>query len=479
MSNWPQELPNKLIIGNPQSNIGIATLWSTKEVVAECLDSSTYCVIANFYDKYNAIEPMIRNCLANPNIQYIIVFGNDLSGSLIVLKNFFKFGIKDHIIINTDVKISKEIPIENIEILRKNIKLIDLSKEITNTNNFKEKAYILINEINKCEKKLPYDEIRIFKKEKISTNIYPSENVGYLIRGDTISNTWINILFEILTYGNISKMSNKDTNFIKECVNLIAIIENEDFNNLNIPSFLKYSKEDIKEYFKGFCYENLLTDNSYTYGNRLRLPIDQIKDIITLLKRDKLSKKGYASTWINGDMFSKTPPCFISLQVLIQNDKLLITGYLRSNDMFRAWPLNAFGLQEIQRIISKELKIKPGPITIISQSAQIYSDNLLEAKEIVNNNLKKYNKFIDPRGYYIINLEKNMICVKHFDNCGKLLREFTGKTEREITDYLHLSNGPIDTFHISYLTRELFKAEICLKFGKEFIQDTELNLLNI
>ncbi|KAF7691468.1 hypothetical protein CDIK_2592 [Cucumispora dikerogammari] len=91
---WPQEYSKKILIGDIQSNIGIATLWSTKEPVGIHLDSSMYCVIANFYDKYNAIEPMIRNCLSNPYIRYIIVLGSDLSGSLNVLRSFFYEGVE-------------------------------------------------------------------------------------------------------------------------------------------------------------------------------------------------------------------------------------------------------------------------------------------------------------------------------------------------------------------------------------------------
>ncbi|KAF7691469.1 putative thymidylate synthase [Cucumispora dikerogammari] len=275
-------------------------------------------------------------------------------------------------------------------------------------------------------------------------------------------------------------MSLNDGAPIRECLNLIAIIDKEDPNNFHIPEYLKYNKQNIEDYIQTFCYINTNSDNAYTYGNRLRKDSgDQIKDIIKLLKKDTLSKRAYSTTWQIGDMFSNSPPCFVSLQASIQDNQLNITSYLRSNDVFRAWPLNAFGIRYLQNLISKELDIKIGLLVTISHSAQIYSTNISEAKDIVTKHYKKENTFTDLRGYYVISVEKEEINVKHYSVCGTLLRMLKGKSEREITDSLNKYIGPIDPYHVSYITRELFKAEICLKFKKEFKQDTDLSeLLN-
>jgi len=91
-SNWPQEFNEKLIVGDLNSNIGIAVLWSFKEVVARDLDKEDYAVLGNYYDRQNALEPLVRNCLANPNIRYILIVGNDKAKSKEVLINFFEKG---------------------------------------------------------------------------------------------------------------------------------------------------------------------------------------------------------------------------------------------------------------------------------------------------------------------------------------------------------------------------------------------------
>src|SRR3989344_2706792 len=86
---WPQEFHEKLHIGNLKSNVGIATLWTFKDVAYKNLNKEDYAVVGNYYDKQNALEPFIRNCLANPNIRYVIVVGNDKVGSKEVLVKFF------------------------------------------------------------------------------------------------------------------------------------------------------------------------------------------------------------------------------------------------------------------------------------------------------------------------------------------------------------------------------------------------------
>ncbi|KAK0038910.1 TYSY [Biomphalaria pfeifferi] len=95
IDGWPFEYSSKLIVGNKDSNVGIATLWSVKEKVAAVVNKDDYCVIANYYDWYNGFEPLVRNCLSNTNIRYILVVGANLSRSKSVLLNFFENGITE------------------------------------------------------------------------------------------------------------------------------------------------------------------------------------------------------------------------------------------------------------------------------------------------------------------------------------------------------------------------------------------------
>ncbi len=486
--SWPTEFRDKLIIGNTNSNIGIATLWSDKNKVAEQLDQTTYSVIGNFYDLYNGIEPLIRNCLSNPLLRYILVVGTDKSGSKKALVQFFKDGFTTdvggaHIINKTDITIPKEIPSNELQNLISNVHLIDLTESIKNLDDFSEYGKVLKETINSLPTLSPYQEPKIFSKTETVINTYPSCGNLYTVRSDYIGDAWLKILHTITNYGTPSKTTNMSD--VIECLNVVTVIKSENPDNPKIYPFFRFNLDDILSYYNEFCHGNIPDGTVYTYGSRLRDydGKDQIDYMIQKLKKDKNSKSAFSTNWRNQDFDSKNPPCVISIQSLITNDnKLNLTSYIRSNDMFRGWPLNAFGLRKIQKIISNELSCEIGELTIISHSAQIYSENKKDAISIIDKYYVNTKCFFDDRGYYIIEVseQEQQIILKHMSPKSQFLKKYEGITCREITDKLYSSVHPIDPYHISYISEELMKAEYCLYSKKKYIQDSLMkNYLSI
>lgn len=493
-SSWPQEFREKLRIGNIKSNVGIACLWSFQEIVARNLDSEKYAVLGNFYDKRNALEPFIRNCLANPNLRYVILIGNDKSQSRSVLVNFFEKGFDESgKIIDSDSFVPRGIPSEDINKLRENVKLIDVVDKVSNLDDSDEYAKVIESVLNGLEKLEPYDSPKLYEKPALNTDSYPGESSGFLIRSRTVGETWLKLLKNIYDYGAVTKMKTNDSTQVRECVNLMAVVEDEDPDSPNMEEYFRFDEAYLKDYYNEICSSHLPEGTLYTYGSRLRAwqgknegkedveKIDQIQDIIEYLKKDTYRKSAVAITWIVEDELTrrylnkdKNSPCIDLVQPNIQDGKLHFTVYIRSNDMFRAWPLNAFGLRKLQKTIAEGLGVDMGSLTTISCSAHIYQDNWDETKELLEKYLSGTNCFYDPRGYYIINLKSGKIFVEHYSADSRLLKEYTGLKAREINDQINSSQHPIDSYHSSYLGEELMKAEIALKLGIEYIQDKSL-----
>ncbi|MEJ2249721.1 MAG: dihydropteroate synthase-like protein [Candidatus Lokiarchaeota archaeon] len=82
----------------------------------------------------------------------------------------------------------------------------------------------------------------------------------------------------------------------------------------------------------------------------------------------------------------------------------------------------------------------------------------------------------DPAGYFkiFVNHYKKRIFLLFYNNQDKLLQSFSGKDAEILSKKIIELNLTQDPFHIIYLGRELKKAEICLEFGKPYIQDTRL-----
>jgi len=480
-AHWPHNCDKKLIIGDPTCSVGIATLWTMKNDIADKLDSNKYCVVGNFYDSVNGLEPLIRNCLSNPYIRHIFIVGADKSGSKKTLINFFTKGITDGFVTETNIKIPIDIPLKYLEILISNITLIDLTNEfddidcmIKSINNeitkLEQSTHTDIhgNIINKLYYNSSYIEPITFVKTVEIINTFPSKQV-YTISDSHIGPAWLKILNTINSYG-------VDINDIRECLLIITSITEEDPYNPIIHKYMNVTKTELDLYYETFTQNKIPKNTAYTYGSRFRNKPDQIQIIIDKLKHDINSKRCIAVTWNNDvcdDINNENPPCVVSLQIKVQNNTAHATAYIRSNDMYRAWIKNAFGLRMIQKMIADAVGLEMGVLTVISCSAHIYEENLIDMKKTLSDFYGSTQCFYDERGYYVITVEDECICVSHFSPNSKLLKTYKNPLARIINDEINVSEHTDDCYHSSYLGEELMKAEICIKLGKTYEQDAE------
>ena len=96
-------------------------------------------------------------------------------------------------------------------------------------------------------------------------------------------------------------------------------------------------------------------------------------------------------------------------------------------------------------------------------------------KVIDASNFKK-KWILDPKGYFLIriNKEKQTIEVGHCKKNNQVLTIITGKNPEEIM-YKIIDCGFVSSLdHAAYLGKELQKAYFALKFGLEYVQDSEL-----
>ncbi|MBN2517501.1 MAG: thymidylate synthase [Candidatus Altiarchaeota archaeon] len=140
-----------------------------------------------------------------------------------------------------------------------------------------------------------------------------------------------------------------------------------------------YSKQLLDPDKKGF---------EYTYGERLRKwgdeGIDQLGFIIKRLKKNEGSRRATAVTWIPPiDERNEEVPCLIMVDFKIREKKLNLTAVFRSNDMFGAWPANAYGLTRLCEYVAKGANVGVGTITTLSISAHIYEHDWKNVKRVL------------------------------------------------------------------------------------------------
>ena len=79
----------------------------------------------------------------------------------------------------------------------------------------------------------------------------------------------------------------------------------------------------------------------------------------------------------------------------------------------------------------------------------------------------------DPKGYFKfhVNHYNKEIYVLFFSNNNELKMTLIGNNAEALCKRILQENLINDPHHVSYVSRELSKAEICLKLGKPYLQE--------
>ncbi|MDP3057323.1 MAG: thymidylate synthase [bacterium] len=472
---WPIYYSDSLIKGNPESEIGITTLWTPAKLIADKIDPKLFSVVGQLYSK-EGINFILRNILANPRIRYIIVCGTELSGSGKALVDFFAKGVdKDNNIIGNDfAAIHKEIPLEAIEMVRKNVKcenligVADAEKIIEKIKNYKPEGK-------------PFSEPQTFPEPKNDLAVsFPGEDTVFPIRHKYIGGAWLEILKHIQRFGTIR--NNFYGGSVREIFNIAAVVTDEDSFNPKIFPYMQVCKKEIEKYCQYILNGNK-GDEVYTYGERLwnYKGINQVEDvIIPYLKKYPTDRAAVAMMFdLAVDHKASRAPCMCMVQAATLGDKLNLTAYFRSHAVFSGWVLNAFGLRRLQKYIADKLNLKIGTLTVFSNCAHIYDNEWSAAEKIVKDHGNNFEVILDPRGYFMISLDKKEIVAKHYSPDGRFLEEFRQdgmipKSAMALYAKLAAANTVSVISHAFDLGVELEKAEFAIKLGLEYSQDKEL-----
>lgn len=468
-----------LTLGNPESQVGIITLFTQKDRVLSFLSPDDFYVVGQLYNPSQGISILIRNCLANKNIRYLIVCGLDLSQSGEALVQLKKEGVQP-IIENSELQgylikgvkekrfIEKELPLEAINTFRKNVEVLDY------------RSLRDLTELKKIIKQLPklpsYGQPEYFPEAEIQVERFPSDSSVFKVRGKFVGETWLKILDTVLRFGVIKKSEYSERQ--KEVLNLVAVITDENPKEVKWEDYFQFSREHLENYLPLVVSNKEVKGVNYTYGTRLRAwrGIDQIKSLVQKLKKSPDTRRAVAVTWdVEKDHDHEEAPCLDVVQCLVQENKLFMTAFIRSNDMFEAWPENAIALRSLQYSIAEELSLPVGSLTTISGSAHIYERNWKLAQDLLTKYPPVVERLNDPRGNIVIYLQEGLIMIEHQSPEGKVVEMMHGKTAAELYVELAKKQKVSDIYHAFYIGKELDRAELALKKGLTYSQERELN----
>ena len=515
---WPILYHDILRVKDKKHHLGVCSLWTQRDVVEEILEDVAYNVIGNLYSG-QGINAMIRNVMANPNIRTIVIWGSEMSLSGHSLLQFMRQGLDERRkIVGGRGEIEAEIPDGVIKTFRERVRVIDMrGKE---AREFKKEMAKLAAETHEPFAKKP----RLFKKSEPKAEVLPSEQTGFSVRGAKVAHAWLKLLNEIYKYGRPKFTRYSQDNEIKEILNLTAVVEREDPDEVYFPEYMPFTELELKAYYAELMTDREIPGVAYNYGKLLRkdFGIDQVREIKKLLKKRPTSKK-MAMTLIDpkrfwNDASTSDTPCLTQLFGSAQDGMFFLTAHFRSQDMVHGWPRNTYALRKLQKDIADSGKLKLGSLTMITHSAHIYGDDFKLVENLLMDWYEKELPFssavhyeFDRRGNVVVEViqeseaqvwpwfkkryedgAKVPFAVaaslkrmpKRGKKAGKLIRAtlynvnggaplkiFEGRVAQEVayqmTDWGYLKLPA----HAMYIGQELQRAEEAIMAGKGYHQD--------
>jgi thymidylate synthase len=499
----PLYFGDRLKVVNPHGVIGVVTLWSKPEYVMErfreavpnILDPAT-SPIAVFGTLYgNGLRELLRNLLYNPQIQVLLICGNDRSGSKQELETFFRNGLevvhesnisysaeqgKPYRIIGTRRLIDGLVQPEMFEtkpriewlgdpnptiILGKPDNTAILSQIRVFFSNFER---LERSSLEQSARKMIRPHV-VPPLPQVETLYYPSNPRAHQIVKEGPLEAWVELLFLTTRFGRRVTLRKGDR---LELQNVKVVVEKPRFIEPEILAAHDLDPGKISKYYMEFLAGELRPDEAYTYGHRLRtyFKLDAVEVLAERLQRDPEDRKAYFTLWDNNrDLTAKeSRPCFVSAFFRKFEEKLTLTATFRTHNALDAWLLNLHGLMALQQEVARRAGMTPGAITVFSHSISIDPRELDRALTVVGK--RKWKMHLDPMGYFRITLDGNEILVEHRAE-DVTLKEYRGRTAMGLQHQIARDAALSDLNHAMYLGRQLAKAEMALKDGREFVQD--------
>jgi thymidylate synthase len=469
-------LEKDILIVNSKSNISIATLWAKKDYIFNSLPENVKNKVNTIGTLYtvNGIKYLIQTLGENPQINKIILYGPDLTQSGQALIDIFNN--KDEETLN---RYNINLNYNEIKEILNTTNIIDMRKDFWNKNMSKLEEII---ESNYKPENIYRRKIDIEIKENVKTTY------GYIIPlppafiyEESLFNAWVRILTEIKMFGIL-----KDSEYNEKQLERLNIIVSLGLYGRKyqlekeFDEFIKL--EEFKKHLIGYFIDKKPDGVDYTYGERFLNynNLNQLEYIINKLSENPETRRAIMITWNpNIDTHSKDPPCVISIEGIIQKGYLNLTEFIRSNDMFRGWPLNMYALIRIGEYIVNEINKRTnkgyelGTVTTFSVSAHIYEHDFPYMEKALEKYGYRIKSFVpDPKGNFIIYNEGNKTFVEHrsYDNT---ILDFKFGSENVNEIHNRLKGLPFFTLpdHAGYVAREIEKAYISRITGKKYIQD--------
>jgi thymidylate synthase len=115
--------------------------------------------------------------------------------------------------------------------------------------------------------------------------------------------------------------------------------------------------------------------------------LEQLPDLIKRINKEKRNSKNYVLFLGRNDVESNQHPCLSLIQFQIQSGKLIVSAYQRSSDASLGLPADLYHLY----LISKQIEVPLGSITLFLGNVHIYNNNLETTEKLLTGENVRFN----------------------------------------------------------------------------------------
>ena len=202
-------------------------------------------------------------------------------------------------------------------------------------------------------------------------------------------------------YGILSTMAildnSRDGDVVGEVINATTILINPTKNIMSssirklsmryaIGEMLWYMSgnnnlKEIQKYSKGWdrmSDDGVTVNSNYGYCIKYKYGFDQWEFVKNELRNNPNSRRAVIHIKEPSNKDSKDVNCTVCLQFFIRHNRLHMTTYMRSNDLWMGFPYDVFQFTNMQVLMSMELGVEIGFYTHISGSLHLYKRNVVK-----------------------------------------------------------------------------------------------------
>ena len=221
---------------------------------------------------------------------------------------------------------------------------------------------------------------------------------------------WYKVLQEIWVKGDLFEVGYGSEVSKTKKLNLsieIAHPENRPLVDFMAPCDMKY----VQWYALKYLWSGAIEDETYTYGSRMREPVDQVEEAVKRYVEEKRDRQVTFVIRLPEDIQKRLderkhePPCLSLIDTEISDNQLHLTCYFRSWDAYAGLPANIAGIQIFNEALVSEINrrgklgIKTGKLIFHSKNCHIYERQFKMVEDALKPGEDSRRKMLESRRF--------------------------------------------------------------------------------